>query len=574
MMKLGQGKPGMWIAAATIAGIGLGGLVYCYTRSIQGGDPGDRLWGAVDLVPNQALMAGYVSTRPEPWQGDTGSAALAPLQGALAQWESQWLTPRNLSYDQDIQPWLDGVMVSILPPTAVRQEGQLNLLLLLGVRDPLKAKALVGKLEGQPGTTVSREEYQGVEVTTWSQGDLTLYSALLGSYVAVSPERQSVERAIETAQGADSLRDQPGAAEALRGSLTLENPTLQMYIPDYGGLINQLLVASPQAAPLPPDSLAQLEQFSGLTVGLEVTPEGLHVQGVVKVDPETETLAFEPATGDLLDYLPGGTTALLSGRNLGSLWQAYQEQATANPQLKVGFDNLRQRFQEFGLDPDQDLFRWMTGEFALATLPTTSGILKQLGFGVALVLDSSDRPTTEQTLDKLDRLAERSNLQVQESTTAGGQPLVQWILPQGFFQNEVLLGHGWLDGDSVFVALGGGTVEALTTLPDSSLAQDPIFKATTAPLPDQNSGYFYVNVASGLGQLQGSPLLGAMAQLPEGAEGTVNLLQSVAMTTTQRDRHTNQVDAFVVLSSGSPPATPAPAPSAAPSIAPSIAPSP
>lgn len=529
------------------------GAAYWYWRFRPGtmGDT-DRLLGAAALLPEQALLASYVSTNSPTWQKLEDPAFQALLGEPLAQLEAQWGAETGLSYQNDLKPWVDGVMVSLLPPTEVRPEGSLNVLVLVGIGDPLRAKAFADRVRATDTLKVSSSDYKGVEITEIEREGDRLYSANLGRYLALSPERQSIERTIDTSQGAAAITDQPNAEAALRTALNLKQPLFQFYVPDYGGLINQLLVAAPNAAPLPPETLAQLQQFEGMSAGIGLEEAGLRFQAVMTLDESLEGANFEPSPGEVLTHLPDSTLAFISSHNLSGLWQTYGQQASLNPQVGVTLENLTRRFQQFGLDPDQDLFSWMTGEFALGAVPSEGGLMGQVGLGAVLILDSSDRPTTEATLDKLDRLAERSNLQVQDSTAPNGQPLTQWVLPQGIFQNEVLLGYGWLDGDSLFLGLGSGTVEAMTNPTGAALPESATFQAAVKALPERNAGYVYVNVAGSEAQLRQSPLLGSLGagplgQLPENAGVALGSVQSLVMTTSQRDRNTSQVDLFIAV---------------------------
>lgn len=560
-----------------------GAAAYWYWRLRPGlvGDS-DRLLGAAALLPEQALMASYVSTDSPTWDNLEAPAFQALLGKPLVELEAEWSEETGLSYTEDLKPWIDGVMVSLLPPTEIRPEGSLNLLVLVGIGDPLRAKAFADRVRQESNLTVTPSDYKGVEITEIEREGSRLYSANLGRYLAISPERQSIERTIDTSQGATALTDQPEVETALRSALNLDQPLLQFYIPDYGSFINQLLVAAPNAAPLPPETLAQLQQFEGLSAGVGLEENGLRFQAVVRLNDNLEGTSFESSPGQVLENLPDSTLALFSGQNLSSLWQTYVQQASLNPQLGESLNNLRRRFQQFGLEPDQDLFSWMTGEFALGAVPSQGGIMGQLGLGAVLVLESSDRPTTEATLDKLDRLAERSNLQVEDSTAPNGQPLTKWILPQGIFQNEVLLGYGWLDGDSLFLGLGSATVETMIDTSRPSLDENPTFQAAVQALPQQNAGYFYVNVSDSEQQLRQSPILGSLGlgglgtgalgtgplgQLPAQTEVALGSLQSIAMTTSQRDAKTSQVDLFIAVE-----ATPAAAPEVTPEATPEATP--
>ncbi len=69
------------------------------------------------------------------------------------------------------------------------------------------------------------------------------------------------------------------------------------------------------------------------------------------------------------DYLPGDTLALISTGGVQELWDEFKEQIGSDAELS--FDQGLQDFNdEFGLDIERDLVRWMTGEVAFALLPT------------------------------------------------------------------------------------------------------------------------------------------------------------------------------------------------------------
>lgn len=147
---------------------------------------------------------------------------------------------------------------------------------------------------------------------------------------------------------------------------------------------------------------------------------------------------------------------LLQKRDISSIWSAFVQQTKTNPQLSQGLDSLRQQLRTVNIDLDKDIFGWMDGEFGFAAIESNQGLLAAVGFGGALVIDTSNRATAEATLNKFDPLA-RSNFVTVAPRNVGGKTVTEWQIPlQG-----ALLGHGWLDQDTVFLALGSSVVDAI-----------------------------------------------------------------------------------------------------------------
>lgn len=58
-------------------------------------------------------------------------------------------------------------------------------------------------------------------------------------------------------------------------------------------------------------------------------------------------------------------------------------------------------------------------EPAIAAIPSKQGFLAAVGFGGALVFDTSDRKTSEATFDKLDALAKNNFITVGQRNVQG-----------------------------------------------------------------------------------------------------------------------------------------------------------
>jgi hypothetical protein len=573
-------------AGVAIAG---GAIAGWYFRP---GSPASRsqILDAAALVPDQTLMATFVTADTDAWteleslnlgEADTlvssnlqDFALMAPVLATHSQlWDqlaqigtpqTQILTSQHLqeldqrllslgglAYEADVEPWVKSMAVSILPPTELRGTDQMNMLLILELASAGKVQEVLQKLKAQSSAELQVVDYQGVQILSLIQDQQAGYGAVIGNYLVFSPERRSVELAIDTSQNKTSIKAQYGDQFSLNNALKLERPLAQVYVPNYGDLINQILVASADAAPLAQDTLEAFQQVQALAAGVGLEDNGVRFRVMVQ-GAEDQAIEFSPVPGNVVQYFPADTVALLNGQNLQGLWSSVGQPGdpesgeSGNP-----LANLNEFDFGFDLDLEEDLLSWMTGEFALGIVPVEAELMSQLGVSGALVMESGNRATTNSTLLKLDEQAKRTSLTIDKEAVGDAEAITKWRLPQGLFlspfQNEVFLGYGWLNTETLFVALGGSLVDSMTDPAAETLADNPSFQAVSKALPKQNSGYFYLNLAA-LDDLDPtSPLNQQLDNLPPEAVTALNSIQSVGLTTSQYDRQTSQVDLFMVL---------------------------
>jgi hypothetical protein len=488
-------------------------------------------------------MATFISTNAEDWEKleQFGTPELQKLvTEQLQAFQQNSLATVDLAYETDIQPWVEGLTVSVLPPTEVRDEQEPNLLVLAGIEDQAKAQSFEAKLKNLDNVEVKTSEYKGVEITEYSQNGEPTYKAVLGDHVAFSPERQSIELAIDSSQDKSSLRSQSETVQALNSLAQLEDPLVQVYIPNYAGLVSEFSAAADNA-PLPPDLLQQLNQIQSVVAGFGVNDEGIRVKAVTRLDPSASIPPGQASPDQIVTQFPTNTIALVSGYGISNVWSSVVQEADNNPQVSEAVDSIRQQTQAVGIDADQDIFSWMTGEFGFGLVPANEGLVAQAGMGVALVLDSSDPDTTNATFEKLSGLA--GVWATVEQTDIDGTSMTQWKLPNG----EVLLGYGWVDDDTFFLAVGDPVIQAIAQPADGSLAQSEKFKAAIASLPAQNDGYFYLDIAGLVATLKQTPFGLQMNTLPPEANATVEAFESIAATNSWPNPQTSEFDMLVRL---------------------------
>jgi hypothetical protein len=183
----------------------------------------------------------------------------------------------------------------------------------------------------------------------------------------------------------------------------------------------------------------------------------------------------------------------------------------------------------------------MDGEFAIGLIPSTEGLLAQTGFGGVMVIDTSDRKTAEGMFSKLDQMAKSASFQIQQRDVQG-KSVTEWQTPQG-----ALVGHGWLDQDSAFIAVGGPLVETIAAPANPTLSNSDTFKAATGSLAKQNLGYFYLDVEKTMSLMKRTVLVAEQSAIPPETAAILDSIRGVGMTSSQPNKSTSRFEMLLSL---------------------------
>ncbi|WP_016953436.1 DUF3352 domain-containing protein [Anabaena sp. PCC 7108] len=548
-----ESKSKFLVPAIGTAIVVVGGLAaYMYLKA-PFGDTSSPL-GSAKVVPSNALMATYINTDPPSWQklqqfGTPQAQQL--LTKSLGSINKGLLNDSNISYETDIQPWIGGVMIAVLPPSPptpsqsnppVQPPQEPNILLVVGIKDKLNALNFANKLKGQKNIQIQESEYKGEKIiATQNKGKSTYTVVLNNSYILLAPERQAVEKAIDTYKGESSFASKEGVSSILTKGVDVKNSLAQIYLPDYANTIQQLTALNSPARALPPQTLMQLKQVKSVVAGIGVDDGGLRLKTVVNLDPQLNKFQYQTTPANIVGQFPSDTFALVTGQNINRSWQTFVEQSKDYPEFKQGVEQARgQLKQSANIDLDKDIFSWMNGEFALGAVKSNQGWLANVGFGGAFVFDTSDRKTAEATFTKLDDLAKKQSLNVAQKSI-GGKNITEWQIPQ----QGALVAHGWLDQDTVFFAIGGPVGEAIADKKGQALDNSDTFKTVTGSLQKPNGGYFYLDMDSTTTLItriaaQGQPL-------PPEATGILSSIRGLGVTVNSPDQSTSQMEMLLSL---------------------------
>ena len=253
-------------------------------------------------------------------------------------------------------------------------------------------------------------------------------------------------------------------------------------------------------------------EASAFALSLKPEDDGIHFEGAAS--PATSDFFSDEFEPELPDKVPGGVY-LYAGtsdleRQLGALRDALAEAAPE-------FDrDLARAEAELGVSLDADVFPLFAGESALYIRP---------GFPipeVTIVTEVDDEQGAMATMDKLaDAVTEYADGARVESVETAGVQAKRVSLNQ-----FVAIDYAAFDGHLVITTSRQGIADFKST--DNRLADDQAFKDATVGMPDETTGFLYVDLSNALPAVFG--LMGlSMGHVPEQAQANAEPLHSLLL---------------------------------------------
>lgn len=487
-----------YIIPGLIAGtLAVGGVAaYLYLKVIPA-QQGTSTLAIAKIVPDEAWMTASINLDFEAWQKleqfGTPEAQKLYREGldALIKELDQELAEDNLSYSKDLKPWLGKAMMAFLP--AEKSGGTPEFLVVIGIKDKIAASDFYNKVKKEDSLKIQEtKQYKGVEIVKIGadQSDKPGYVAILENHLAASDQVATVKKAIDASQGAPSLATTGESAKAFQ-ALKLENSVAQFHLLDYAEVIEQLDILDEADAPeIPPELEDQLKQVKSISMGMGIDDQGIRFRSVTQFDPKLWKGQFDPIPGKIISRFPANTLLSANGGSIKKQWPLFVDQFSDIPEFASAIDAMRIYVrQTTRLDLDRDIISWMDGEVGFALIPSKEGILEPIGFGGALVFDTSDRKKATATFAKLDAFAKQNKIEIANSKI-GDVNITNWQIPS---VGKNFIGRGWLDDNTVFVTVGQPITQVMANRPQKTLDKSDNFQSVTQSLP-QDSGYFYVNM--------------------------------------------------------------------------------
>jgi hypothetical protein len=540
-MPLKHSKGFLIIIAIASLGLGAVGL-----SLIQGWwrtyDPAQ----SAQLIPEEAQMAVFVSPDPQAvnqLQGFGNRQTRQLIDRTLNQIKQQSLASNRLNFDRDLKPWMSGMMVALLPS----KSEELDLLMVVGIKDPLRAWMFQRQFNQQPNLQRIEREYRGVTLTEYIEsGGKRYHVAVLNHHLVVGANVEPVKRAIDTLLGEPALAEKTGIVQTFLDSAALENPLGAALIFDAQTLIPQLLSSPDAETENSVNILSQFQSLESAVIGIGVEPEGLRMKVVSQFDPETAFLGQNPQLTPVIGRFPTETVAFIQGQGIDQIWSQLLKLADDNDNVAQWVNQVRRGSQSINLDADQDVLGWMDGDFALGAIASDEGILAPFGLGGVLLLETSDRATAEGMLDQLDATIANSNPPVNiEQRQVADIGVTEWSDPQ----QGTLFGHGWLTDELLFIAFGEPVVDVMTKLPSSPLSENPQFQMITGSLPPPNISYIYLDIEQLISWATGYLLAAPAAALQPNLLTLLTSIKGVGVSVVTSEPSTTEIEMLWVLKS-------------------------
>ena len=274
---------------------------------------------AAEIIPDEATIAGFIETDSQKWSqikqlGNSQTKKIIETQ--IENFQAELDTEsKNFNYEQDIEPWLGGAMFGLLPEDSDIAKPTL---LVLGIKNKLKARDFLKKVQAESQAEVKETKYKGVKITesTDKNNSVTAF-ALLGNKLLLAEESQVIERAIDTYKGEPSLASTEQNEQMLKQKMTTGDALAQFYIPKYGELMTQALKSSD--FPSMPANLAALN-IDSTVINFGAERQGLRLQSITKFSSDKFGQNLSPNKGELLQSFPEQTMAIVNGQGIDQFW--------------------------------------------------------------------------------------------------------------------------------------------------------------------------------------------------------------------------------------------------------------
>ncbi|MBO1052129.1 MAG: DUF3352 domain-containing protein [Dolichospermum sp. DET73] len=425
-------------------------------------------------------------------------------KGEFSQLKNSLLTKNNIDYSNDLKPWLGDEITLAATTIDIDRDPdnglQTGYLMALATTKPEKSREFLELLFSNrafSGTNLGIERYKGVKVISDNSEyapDLktqnSLAGAVVNNFVLLANHPQIIKEAINNLQAPDLN---------LISSLEYQKATQQI---------------SKNAVAVTFLNLPEVGKWQGLelaesTYNSQILSFVLNSQGLLTESTFLTNYPVVPSSLPLsqsvgaLQYIPESTALAIAGTNLNKLGNSdiakLWKQATASiyGSSEEGISRLLQPLAKiqhnWNLNFSEDIFNWITGEYALALLPNSENTTPHWLF----VIEKT--PELAAGITHLNNIASRSGFNV-SSLTLDQQKIAAWTKITATSENDTSINvdtkvkgvHTTLDNYEIFSS-DLKTLTAVLSQKQKSLLENPQFQNSIATIPQPNQGYIYLD---------------------------------------------------------------------------------
>lgn len=393
----------------------------------------------------------------------------------------------DIDFEKDVMSWAGLEFAASVVDTGQEEAG---LLVAAAVRNSGAATEFTDRVRGQleaGGKTFEEENYHDIQIVyqTPDYSGAGLAYAQYNGFLVAGTSLDALHRSVDVAQGRAPALSKDAIYQRTLGQLP-GNRAGYFYL-DWVALNRKL--DAPSGPPVD-------QQIRGIGAALSLQSNGIRLDYSLVLDTKnlspTQLAALQPSASRnrAVAAAPDNTLFIASGSRLRGLFDQF---VAFRPSDDEGLNQAIQDIEDqLGINLERDLFTWADGEYALAFVEDSSGLMGDQTYqlGIALLIEANDRRAAELTMNRLAAsLGDLSGRQVVDETIVGSN---FHVLADPY--SDTSLGYG-LVGDFVVMGSSRQVLNSLASASGSPLAQNTVFKEASAPLPERNSGYIYLDVA-------------------------------------------------------------------------------
>jgi hypothetical protein len=425
-------------------------------------------------------------------------------KGEFSQLKNSLLTKNNIDYSNDLKPWLGDEITLAATTIDIDRDPdnglQTGYLMALATTKPEKSREFLELLFSNrafSGTNLGIERYKGVKVISDnpeyapdSKIQNSLAGAVVNNFVLLANHPQVIKEAINNLQAPDLnlisfLEYQKATQQISKNAVAVTF----LNLPEVGkwqGLELAESTYNSQILSFVLNSQGLLTESTFLT-NSPVVPSSLPLSqsvGALQYIPESTALAI---AGTNLSKLDNSDIAKLWKQVTASIYGSSEDGTARLLQPLVKIQN------NWNLNFSEDIFNWITGEYALALLPNSENTTPHWLFVV------EKNPELAAGITHLNNIASRSGFNV-SSLTLDQQKIAAWTKITATSENNTSINvdtkvkgvHTTLDNYEIFSS-DLKTLKTVLSHKQKSLLANPQFKNSIATIPQPNQGYIYLD---------------------------------------------------------------------------------
>ncbi len=425
-------------------------------------------------------------------------------KGEFSQLKNSLLTKNNIDYSNDLKPWLGDEITLAATTIDIDRDPdnglQTGYLMALATTKPEKSREFLELLFSNrafSGTNLGIERYKGVKVISDNseyapdlKNQNSLAGAVVNNFVLLANHPQVIKEAINNLQAPDlnlisSLEYQKAAQQISKNAVAVTF----LNLPEVGKWQGLELAES---------------TYNSQILSFVLNSQGLLTESTFLTNSPVvpSSLPLSQSVG-ALQYIPESTALAIAGTNLNKLGNSdiakLWKQVTASiyGSSEDGTARLLQPLAKiqhnWNLNFSEDIFNWITGEYALALLPNSENTTPNWLF----VIEKT--PELAAGITHLNNIASRSGFNL-SSLTLDQQKIAAWTKITATSENNTSINvdtkvkgvHTTLDNYEIFSS-DLKTLTAVLSQKQKSLLENPQFKNSIATIPQPNQGYIYLD---------------------------------------------------------------------------------